>query len=50
MKKINGREQNHLSEKISLREIIEAEDEAVGAGEYDGGGSGVLHEAIGGGA
>lgn len=43
-------EQNDLLEKVSLREIVEAEDEAVGACENKRGGSGVLQEAIGGGA
>lgn len=43
-------EQNDLLEKVSLREIVETEDEAVGSGEHKRGGSGVLQEAIGGGA
>lgn len=37
-----------LLEEVPLREIIEAEDEDVGAGEYEGGGSGVMQEVIGG--
>lgn len=37
-----------LLEEVLLREIIEAEDEGIGAGEYKGGGSGVMQEGIGG--